>query len=142
MTLQADSLVHGVSMNSTTSRLYYELSHSKTQPKGHNELELDARKYHDIVLNYGTVLIRAAEGKPYPSFKIHLSDLSLGLKKDLLAFQKPGLQKILRDAVLRICQDIDDKYNYVFPEDDPVSNEFRINLTREITMILQVELIP
>lgn len=134
-------------------RLYFELckctSQSvkqgpvKVRPDEFNTLVFDNHKYYDQAVNYQKVLILSAEGKPesIPFFPVYLSDLSSELKEDLNNQLGGGqLRKLLKVVVLRFFQNIDDKYNEVFQDEE--SKQFQIHLTGEIAKVLKVRLVP
>lgn len=108
------------------------------RPSNKHSLVFDPRKYYDYAINYQKVILLALENKLIPHFMISLSDLSESLKNELDRLDIIRLQRVLRAATLKIFQDIDDKYNNVFPEDD-LDN--RINLCKEIDRILRVKLV-
>jgi hypothetical protein len=105
-------------------------------------LVFDSRKYYDQAHNYHHAITLALENKPVAHFLISLSDLSLQLKSELNStLDARAIESLLKQAVLRIFQDLDDDYNRVFPEDDPISKKFCINLCKENAKILKVKLV-
>jgi hypothetical protein len=128
---EADSVLAG--------KLYDELSMCRplrATPKPDAVIEFDSRKYFDEAYNYQKVLILAVERKPIPYFLISLSDLSVTLKSNLGSLNATQLRAVLKSAVLRIFQDMDDNYNIVFQ--DPESKESQIHLAWELAKILKV----
>jgi hypothetical protein len=136
----------------SADRMYDELSKCKSdgvrrgpvtvRSENENILVFDSRKYYDQAHNYHHAITLALDNKPVPYFLIGLADLSLQLKSELNSMPDArSIEPLLKQAVLRIFQDLDDNYNRVFPLADPISKKFRVNLCNEIPKILKVKLV-
>lgn len=100
-------------------------------------LVFDTRKYYDRAAKYHSVLINVAEKRPYSPFQVELSDLSEELKNELVALPSFELQGLLKAAMLRIFQDLDDSHNEFLPK----KGKLRINFAHQIAKILEVDLV-
>jgi hypothetical protein len=133
------------------TKLYTELSSNKIQsvkhgpvnvrPTNYNILVFDARKYYDLAINYrqyALLLVVAEKDEEIQPFKVSLSDVSTALKQKLVTLPSFELQYVLKEAVLKIFQDLDNVYNSVF--EDKKSKQFHIHHAKMIAEILRVEL--
>lgn len=139
-------------LDSFVDRLYLELSAvplnyvwlgSAVKVRLENKylLVFDDRKYYDKAVNYRSALITAAQKEDYPSFTISLSDISKPLKEELLTLSTFSIQIVLRQAILRIFQNLDEGYNDVLKcNGGKKKKKSYIFLAKEVGKILKVDL--